>query len=129
MDTGRADASRSLRLVPPRFVCRVLNTDNMSILGDTIDYGPFGFMDRHDPKFICNKSDNEGRYSYENQPKMCRWNCERLFDAWKPALPESASAEELLKAYDTAYEEAYLTQMRRKVGAAAGVGASVSPPH
>lgn len=48
----------------------VLNTDNMSILGLTIDYGPFGFMDHFNPDHICNHSDKEGRYSYDNQPSM-----------------------------------------------------------
>ena len=106
----------------------VLNTDNMSILGDTIDYGPYGFMDRHNPKFICNKSDNEGRYSYENQPKMCRWNCERLFEAWSPGLPDDASVEELLKVYDAAFQEAYLAQMRRKVRRACTASDLLCPP-
>ena len=94
----------------------VLNTDNMSILGDTIDYGPFGFMDRFDPGFICNASDNEGRYTYENQPSMCRWNCQRLFDMFQPCLPDDAEVEALLKQrFDAEFEDAHLRGMRRKV--------------
>jgi uncharacterized protein YdiU (UPF0061 family) len=56
----------------------VLNTDNMSILGLTIDYGPFGFMEHFDPKFICNYSDHDGRYRYETQPEICHFNLEIL---------------------------------------------------
>lgn len=52
----------------------VLNSDNMSIVGVTIDYGPYGFMEHFDPKHICNHSDNEGRYRFEAQPGICSWN-------------------------------------------------------
>lgn len=65
----------------------VLNTDNMSILGLTIDYGPFGFMEYFDKKHICNHSDQEGRYCYQNQPKMCKWNLMRLSAALNVVLP------------------------------------------
>ncbi|KAF9120966.1 hypothetical protein BGW39_010965, partial [Mortierella sp. 14UC] len=56
----------------------VMNTDNMSILGLTIDYGPFAFLDKYDPTFICNHSDSEGRYSFQQQPGICLWNLGRL---------------------------------------------------
>lgn len=56
----------------------VLNTDNMSILGLTLDYGPFGFMETYDPEYVCNTSDHTGRYAYHRQPEACKWNCERL---------------------------------------------------
>lgn len=59
----------------------MLNTDNMSILGLTIDYGPFGFLDRYDPEHVCNTSDDSGRYSYSAQPQICRWNCMKLAEA------------------------------------------------
>lgn len=96
--------------------CSVLNTDNMSILGDTIDYGPFGFMDAFDSSFVCNASDNGARYSYENQPKMCRWNCERLFDMFQPVLPKSTDKQSVLNAsFDASYKKAYDDGMRRKV--------------
>ena len=55
------------------FVHGVLNTDNLSVLGLTIDYGPFGFVDRFDPGFVPNHSDDSGRYSYRNQPGVCKW--------------------------------------------------------
>jgi uncharacterized protein YdiU (UPF0061 family) len=56
----------------------VMNTDNMSILGLTIDYGPYAFLDKYDPLFICNHSDSEGRYSFQQQPGICLWNLGRL---------------------------------------------------
>ncbi len=56
----------------------VLNTDNISILGLTIDYGPYAFMEHFDPAYICNHSDHEGRYRYEAQPEICHWNLEML---------------------------------------------------
>ncbi len=52
-----------------------------SIVGVTIDYGPFGFMDFYNPNYICNASDNEGRYAYKNQPQICKWNCQKLAEA------------------------------------------------
>ena len=65
----------------------VLNTDNMSILGLTIDYGPYGFMEHFDPKHICNHSDNKGRYRYEAQPEICEENLMMLADAIDPIIP------------------------------------------
>eukprot|EP00195_Chlamydomonas_chlamydogama_P001982 CAMPEP_0202917096 /NCGR_PEP_ID=MMETSP1392-20130828/70188_1 /ASSEMBLY_ACC=CAM_ASM_000868 /TAXON_ID=225041 /ORGANISM="Chlamydomonas chlamydogama, Strain SAG 11-48b" /LENGTH=354 /DNA_ID=CAMNT_0049609735 /DNA_START=89 /DNA_END=1150 /DNA_ORIENTATION=+ len=56
----------------------VLNTDNMSVLGLTLDYGPYGFMESFDPDHICNGSDDSGRYDYKGQPDICRWNCEKF---------------------------------------------------
>ncbi|CAL8236996.1 unnamed protein product [Arctogadus glacialis] len=56
------------------FVHGVLNTDNLSILGLTIDFGPYAFMDRFSPRHVSNHSDKDGRYSYANQPKACRFN-------------------------------------------------------
>jgi uncharacterized protein YdiU (UPF0061 family) len=65
----------------------VSNTDNCSILGLSMDYGPFGFMDRFHRDFISNTSDSEGRYSFENQPKAMRWNLEKLAESFAPLLP------------------------------------------
>jgi len=93
----------------------VLNTDNMSIVGLTIDYGPFGFMDAFNPDHICNGSDDSGRYSYKNQPEMCRWNCMKLAEAIKWALPEKIAREEL-PIFDTEYERVYMRLMRNKLG-------------
>ncbi|CAF1394016.1 unnamed protein product, partial [Didymodactylos carnosus] len=93
----------------------VLNTDNMSIVGVTIDYGPYGFMDRFDPNFICNGSDDNGRYSYKQQPSICRWNCEKLAEALSPVMPLD-KAKQIMKNFDIEYERYYLDKMRRKLG-------------
>ena len=58
------------------FVHGVLNTDNMSIAGLTLDYGPFGFMERYNPDLVPNGSDDSGRYAFQSQSDICRWNCE-----------------------------------------------------
>ncbi|CAL8374877.1 unnamed protein product [Arctogadus glacialis] len=93
----------------------VLNTDNMSILGLTLDYGPYGFMDRFDPDFICNASDNSGRYSYQAQPAICRWNLGKLAEALAPELP-AGRAKAVLEEYMDLYNGFYLATMRKKLG-------------
>ncbi|XP_051746844.1 selenoprotein O2 isoform X1 [Ctenopharyngodon idella] len=93
----------------------VLNTDNMSILGLTIDYGPFGFMDRFDPEFVCSASDKKGRYSYEAQPYVCHWNLARLAEALGTEL-QPARAGAILDEFMSLYEGFYLDNMRRKLG-------------
>lgn len=93
----------------------VLNTDNMSILGLTLDYGPYGFMDRFDPDFICNASDNSGRYSYKAQPAICRWNLVKLAEALDPELPPDR-AEAVMDEYLDLYNGFYLDNMRKKLG-------------
>ncbi|KAM9705031.1 selenoprotein O2 isoform 2-T2 [Menidia menidia] len=93
----------------------VLNTDNMSILGLTLDYGPFGFMDRFDPDFVCNASDKRRRYSYRAQPSVCRWNLARLAEALGPEL-NSAEAGSILDEFMPTYEIFYLSIMRKKLG-------------
>lgn len=94
----------------------VLNTDNMSILGLTIDYGPYGFMGHFDPGFVCNTSDEEGRYSYENQPDMCRWNCEKLAEALDPLLPLKVSLPVIDEVFQQAFDTRYYGRMRLKLG-------------
>ncbi|XP_072233935.1 selenoprotein O2 [Leuresthes tenuis] len=93
----------------------VLNTDNMSILGLTLDYGPFGFMDRFDPDFICNASDKRRRYSYQAQPSVCRWNLARLAQALGSEL-NAAEAGAILDEFMPTYETFYLCIMRKKLG-------------
>lgn len=94
----------------------VLNTDNMSIVGLTIDYGPFGFMDRYDPEHICNGSDNAGRYAYNKQPEICKWNLGKLAEALVPELPLEISELILKEEYDAEFERHYLQKMRKKLG-------------
>nr|XP_061813304.1 protein adenylyltransferase SelO-1, mitochondrial-like isoform X1 [Nerophis lumbriciformis] len=93
----------------------VLNTDNMSILGLTLDYGPYGFMDRFDPEFICNASDNSGRYSYQAQPAICRWNLVKFAEALDPELPPDR-AQAVMEEYLDLYNSYYLEHMRKKLG-------------
>jgi len=93
----------------------VLNTDNMSIVGVTIDYGPYGFMDRYDPAFICNGSDNSGRYAYDKQPGICKWNCGKLAEALAPLLPIQKS-KSILDKFDQEYDRVYTAKMRQKFG-------------
>ncbi|NXN92215.1 SELO protein, partial [Rhinopomastus cyanomelas] len=94
----------------------VLNTDNMSIVGLTIDYGPFGFMDRYDPEHICNGSDNTGRYAYNKQPQVCKWNLGKLAEALVPELPLEISELILEEDYDAEFQKHYLQKMRKKLG-------------
>jgi uncharacterized protein YdiU (UPF0061 family) len=103
----------------------------MSIVGVTIDYGPYGFMDRYDSGFICNgsgkisrkikylsfifvDSDDSGRYAYNQQPSICKWNCGKLAEAIAPLLPLQKS-KPILNKFDEEYERAYMTKMRQKV--------------
>jgi serine/tyrosine/threonine adenylyltransferase len=88
----------------------------MSIVGVTIDYGPYGFMDRYDPGFICNGSDDSGRYAYKQQPTVCRWNCGKLAESLAPLLPMQKS-KPILDTFDEEYERVYITKMRQKVQA------------
>ena len=97
----------------------VLNTDNMSIVGLTIDYGPFGFMDRFDPGFICNASDAQGRYKYENQPIICKWNLMKFAQQIHFCLGFASvneTAEFITEKYDKAYVEAITAGAREKLG-------------
>jgi len=94
----------------------VLNTDNMSILGLTIDYGPFGFLDFYDPNFICNGSDDGGRYSYKNQPEICHWNCKKLAEALALAVPLDELESQLDKTYWPEFNQHYNEKMRKKLG-------------
>lgn len=97
------------------FAHGVLNTDNMSIVGLTLDYGPFGFMEAYDPGFICNHSDDVGRYAFGQQPAIGLWNCRALAHALQSLVSEPAR-ERALAAYEPAFERAYVEGLRRKLG-------------
>ena len=85
------------------FAHGVMNTDNMSILGLTLDYGPFGFLDDFDPTFICNHTDTQGRYAFDQQPAVGHWNCTRLAEALLPLISQDEALEELER-YRPAFE-------------------------
>ena len=93
----------------------VLNTDNMSIVGVTIDYGPYGWMERFDPEYICNTSDNTGRYSYENQPQIGQWNCRKLGEIWSPLLKDH-DYRNALKEYGIEFRRVYNELCKNKLG-------------
>jgi serine/tyrosine/threonine adenylyltransferase len=94
----------------------VLNTDNMSILGLTLDYGPFQFMDGFDPAHICNHSDTQGRYAYARQPSVVYWNLFCLGQALLPLIGEQDHALAALEPYRHDYPAAYTRLMLDKLG-------------
>lgn len=99
----------------------VMNSDNMSILGLTIDYGPFGFMEAFDPGHICNHSDHHGRYAYNKQPEIGLFNLSCLAQALLPLLHDDVDeavrlAQQSLKQYESRYVHHYAGVMRNKLG-------------
>ncbi len=94
----------------------VMNTDNMSILGLTIDYGPFQFLDTFDPGHICNHSDHQGRYAYNRQPNMAYWNLFCLGQALLPLIEHQEDAMAALESYKTVFPQALQARMRSKLG-------------
>ncbi|WP_309681457.1 protein adenylyltransferase SelO family protein [Polaromonas sp.] len=94
----------------------VMNTDNMSILGLTIDYGPFQFLDAFDPGHVCNHSDAEGRYAYNRQPNMGYWNLFCLGQALLPLMDSQEQALAALESYKTVFPAALAARMRAKLG-------------
>ncbi len=99
------------------FAHGVMNTDNMSIVGATLDYGPFGFLDDYNPGFICNHSDHGGRYAFHRQPDIGHWNLHALAQALLPLMTEE-QAKEALAAYEPALVAHYKDLMRQKLGLA-----------
>ena len=93
----------------------VLNTDNMSALGLTIDYGPFGFLDAYDRRHVPNHSDTAGRYAYNEQPYVVHWNLSRLASCLLPLVSDSALIDELER-FPELFQTAYLNKMRAKLG-------------
>ncbi|MCP5162958.1 MAG: YdiU family protein [Hahellaceae bacterium] len=98
----------------------VMNTDNMSILGDTFDFGPFAFLDDFQANYICNRTDTGGRYAFNNQPNIGLWNCQCLAQAMLPLLGTHSDGEQiairLLKEYEPAFQMAIVKAFRAKLG-------------
>ena len=105
------------------FIHGVMNTDNMSVVGETIDYGPCAFMDEYDPNAVFSSIDQRGRYAFANQPAIAQWNLARLAETLLPLInPETeqaiALATGVLEPFIGEFEARFLAGMRRKIGLA-----------
>ncbi len=103
------------------FVHGVMNTDNMSIAGETIDYGPCAFMDRYDPATVFSSIDRQGRYAYGNQPRIAQWNLSRLAEALLPILNEDEAtalelAQNAIGDFPGLYQQYWHTALCQKMG-------------
>ena len=103
------------------FIHGVMNTDNMSISGETIDYGPCAFMDIYDPQTVFSSIDQLGRYAYFNQPSITKWNLARFAECLIPLIDENKDkaikiATETINSFEKVYEINWLNMMRDKLG-------------
>ena len=103
------------------FIHGVMNTDNMAVSGETIDYGPCAFMDTYHPATVFSSIDTQGRYAYQNQPKMAAWNLARFAETLLPLLHEDQGeavriAQEEVTGFWDFYQEHWLSSMRAKLG-------------
>jgi serine/tyrosine/threonine adenylyltransferase len=103
------------------FIHGVMNTDNMSVAGETIDYGPCAFMDSYHPETVYSSIDTMGRYAYRNQPGIAQWNLARFAETLLPLLAEDrnkaiALAQDAISAFVPAFQTAYAEGFRRKLG-------------
>ena len=103
------------------FIHGVMNTDNMTLSGETIDYGPCAFMDIYDPQTVFSSIDQMGRYAYFNQPSITKWNLARFAECLIPLIDENKDkainiATEIINTFEKNYEEKWLNMMRDKIG-------------
>jgi uncharacterized protein YdiU (UPF0061 family) len=103
------------------FIHGVMNTDNVTLSGETIDYGPCAFMDHYDANAVFSSIDRQGRYAYSNQPLIARWNIARLAEALVPLIDDDQDiaiekATAIIGGFSATYETHWLTEMRRKFG-------------
>ena len=103
------------------FIHGVMNTDNMTISGETIDYGPCAFMDTYDPQTVFSSIDQLGRYAYFNQPSITKWNLARFAECLMPLINKDKNkaidiATETINTFETKYEKKWLNMMRDKLG-------------
>ncbi|OBF81187.1 hypothetical protein A5791_05960 [Mycobacterium sp. 852002-51163_SCH5372311] len=115
------------------FVHGVMNTDNMTISGETIDYGPCAFMEAYDPETVFSSIDSWGRYAYGNQPVIAQWNLARFAETLLPLLSDNseqaiAMAEQAFGVFAAQYDAVWWSGMRAKLGLSAGVSVSVVSP-
>jgi uncharacterized protein YdiU (UPF0061 family) len=128
-----AQASLIARWMLVGFIHGVMNTDNMTISGETIDYGPCAFMEAFDPATVYSSIDHSGRYAYGNQPVLAEWNLARLAEALLPLLHDEQEqavelAMESLGAFRPQYSAAWSAGMRAKLGLPADLDAAVTAP-
>ena len=119
----RAQAALVAQWLLVGFVHGVMNTDNMSISGETFDYGPCAFIDAYHPDAVFSSIDQFGRYAYGQQPRVAQWNLARLAECLLPLFADDEAkaveiAEETLDAFPTAFEAAYTDGLRKKLGLA-----------
>jgi len=103
------------------FIHGVMNTDNMTISGETIDYGPCAFMNKYDPDTVFSSIDLQRRYSYFNQPRIAKWNLERFAESLLPLINDDSKvaitmANEVLKEFPVKYKKKWLEMMKKKLG-------------
>lgn len=103
------------------FIHGVMNTDNMTISGETIDYGPCAFMDTYDTSTVFSSIDTQGRYAYGNQPAIAAWNLTRFAESLLPIIHEDEEeavrlAQGILEKFPSVYEAHYYSEMREKLG-------------
>ena len=103
------------------FIHGVMNTDNVAISGETIDYGPCAFMDTYDPRTVFSSIDYYGRYAFSNQPSIIKWNLEKFAEALIPLIDTDSNksiemAKEILKDFDTKFKKCWFKMMRKKLG-------------
>ena len=103
------------------FIHGVMNTDNMTLLGESIDFGPCAFMDSYDPATVFSSIDQMGRYAYANQPRIAQWNIARFAETLLPLIDEDTNkaveiAEEVVNKFSNIYQEKWLVMMRSKLG-------------
>jgi uncharacterized protein YdiU (UPF0061 family) len=118
---GEAQAALIARWMHVGFIHGVMNTDNMTISGETIDYGPCAFMDAYDPATVFSSIDHQGRYAFGNQPRIAHWNLARLADALLPLIDDKQEraislAEETINHFPEQFARYWLQGMRRKLG-------------
>jgi len=122
-----AQASLIARWMNVGFIHGVMNTDNMTISGESIDYGPCAFMDALDPATVFSSIDHGGRYAYGNQPAIAQWNLARLGETLLPLLGDEqttavAAATEVLQSFSHRYDAYWLAGMQAKLGLTDGAG-------
>jgi len=99
------------------FVHGVMNTDNMSILGLTIDYGPYGWLDDFNPEWTPNTTDSQNRrYRYDQQANVALWNCYQLANSLYPLIEETEPLEAILNGFQQRYQQQWLEMMASKLG-------------